>query len=359
MRSDCSSACDEMSIRCTRPRPARRLQRFGENHDLLAAAAAQLDDQRHRVLERAEPRDDLGRVPMEQRALRARDAVPRQPADRLEEARAERVVEILRLQLLRREREIARDVGGALHQRVIVGEIGEPARPRAALVLRRLIAVGPPGDVGGAFLQLAAARKIHVGAGRADDEIGCERALWRPQLDAASRFGGGFDRRALMKMKIGVTPAAIVGRLRKSFPHLEDGAHETPAPGILEIAEMTQEAAKGQPDIGLDQLDLGSAAKQMHLGRTGFQRGRGIVERGSAGADHRNLLAAQAREINGLRGMHAKRRRQMAQRFRNDPVAHAFLPRRQHDLARKQRIDAGRSPSPWRRAIRPPPARYR
>src|SRR5258705_6795902 len=30
----------------------------------------------------------------------------------------------------------------------------------------------------------------------------------------------------------------------------------------------------------------------------------------------------------------------MAQRFRNDPVTHTFLPRRQHDLARKDNVDA-------------------
>ena len=59
-------------------------------------------------------RDDLARVRAEQPRLGPRDAIPRQPADRLEQARAERVVEILRLQLLRRQREIARDVGGEL-----------------------------------------------------------------------------------------------------------------------------------------------------------------------------------------------------------------------------------------------------
>ena len=38
--------------------------------------------------------------------------------------------------------------------------------------------------------------------------------------------------------------------------------------------------------------------------------------------------------------MRAKRRRQMAQRLRNDPVAHAFLPCRQHDLPREDGIGA-------------------
>ena len=62
----------------------------------------------------AQARDDFRGVAIEQGPLRARDAIPGQPADRLEEARPERVVEILRLQLLRRQREVAPDVGGEI-----------------------------------------------------------------------------------------------------------------------------------------------------------------------------------------------------------------------------------------------------
>jgi hypothetical protein len=58
--------------------------------------------------------DDRRRVPFEKLALRAGDAVPRQAADRLEQTRAERIVEILRLQLLRRQLQIAGDVRGKL-----------------------------------------------------------------------------------------------------------------------------------------------------------------------------------------------------------------------------------------------------
>ena len=103
---------------------------------------------------------------------------------------------------------------------------------------------------------------------------------------------------------------------------------------------MPKEAAEGEPAVGLDHLDLRPAAKQMHLCRACLQRGRGIVEGRGAGADHRNPFAAQAREVDRLRRMRAKRRRQMAQRLRNGPVAHAFLPGRQHDLPRKERVDA-------------------
>src|SRR4029450_3703416 len=43
--------------------------------------------------------------------LQARETIRGQPADRLEERRAERVVQVFRLELLRRQREIALHVG--------------------------------------------------------------------------------------------------------------------------------------------------------------------------------------------------------------------------------------------------------
>src|SRR5829696_4455267 len=106
-------------------------------------------------------------------------------------------------------------------------------------------------------------------------------------------------------MKIRVAGAAIVGRLRKTFPHLENGAHEAPAPGIIQIAKMPKEAAEGEPTVGLHHLDLRPAAEQMYFGRACFQRGRGIVEGRGAGADYRNPFAAQASEVDRLRSMHA------------------------------------------------------
>ena len=56
-------------------------------------------------------RHHLRREPREQAPLGARDPVPRQVADRLEERRAEPVVEVLRLELLGREGEVAAHVG--------------------------------------------------------------------------------------------------------------------------------------------------------------------------------------------------------------------------------------------------------
>src|SRR6202011_5007659 len=97
-----------------------------------------------------------------------------------------------------------------------------------------------------------------------------------------------------------------------------------------------------EPTVGLDHLDVRPAAKQMHLCRTCLQCGRGIVEGRGAGADHCNLFAAEAGEVDRLRRMHAKRRRQMAQRPWNGPIAHTFLPRREHNLARKNIVDTGR-----------------
>ena len=63
--SVCSSACDEMSIRWTRAEPPRRLQRFGEQHQLLAAAAPELDDRRASSSPSAAT---ISRVPREQAA---------------------------------------------------------------------------------------------------------------------------------------------------------------------------------------------------------------------------------------------------------------------------------------------------
>src|SRR5258708_16015887 len=64
----------------------------------------------------------------------------------------------------------------AFHQRVVVGEVGKASKARAALVQRRLVAVGPGCDVGGTALQLAPACKIHVDTGAANHEICAEPA---------------------------------------------------------------------------------------------------------------------------------------------------------------------------------------
>src|ERR1700704_2577268 len=60
--------------------------------------------------------------------------------------------------------------GDALHQRIVVGEIWKTAKARAPLICRRLVAVGPDGDVGGAIFQLLPAGEIHVNAGAANNE---------------------------------------------------------------------------------------------------------------------------------------------------------------------------------------------
>ena len=78
-----------------------------QDRKLLTVAAAKLRD-----VERPRQRlEHLARVAREQRRLRPRDPVPRQPADGIEERRAQRVVEIARRQLARRPLEILGDVG--------------------------------------------------------------------------------------------------------------------------------------------------------------------------------------------------------------------------------------------------------
>src|SRR3954470_7527426 len=170
---------------------------------------------------------------------------------------------------------LARDTFG---EGVIVGEIGKAAESRAAFALRGLVAVGPGCDIAGKCAQLATSGKIHVDAGAADDEIRRYGAARRLQFDALAGLARGLKRRALVQCEIGMARAAIIGRLRKAFAHVEDAAHEAPAQGIVEIAEMAEEAAKSQPAIGLDQLDLRPTTQQMHLRRASLERGRRIVE---------------------------------------------------------------------------------
>ena len=62
--------------------PPGRLNRFREDHDLLAAAAPELDDQRHGA---GNPRDDLRGVHLEQPPLGTGDVIPGQPADCFEQ----------------------------------------------------------------------------------------------------------------------------------------------------------------------------------------------------------------------------------------------------------------------------------
>src|SRR5258708_38711679 len=83
--------------------------------------------------------------------------------------------------------------GDALHQRVVVGEIGIATTTRAALVCRRLVAGGPDSNVGGTVFRLAPASKIHINAGTANHEISREHPPRRLQFDAMTCFSGGFD----------------------------------------------------------------------------------------------------------------------------------------------------------------------
>ena len=71
------------------------------------------------VVRTAQQIDDVDGVRSEQPPFGARDAIPRQPADGLEQARAERVVEILGLQLFRREREVPPHVGSEVERELI------------------------------------------------------------------------------------------------------------------------------------------------------------------------------------------------------------------------------------------------
>ena len=88
-----------------RHRAPAQAQRLGDHGELLAAAAAELRD-RHRIADRTH---HLRREPRQEAALRPRDPVPRQVADRFEERRAEAVVEVLRLELFGGQGQVAAD----------------------------------------------------------------------------------------------------------------------------------------------------------------------------------------------------------------------------------------------------------
>jgi hypothetical protein len=106
------------------PAPTRSLQRRGENHELLATAGAKLHDERHRLVTHLRQAfDDVRRVPLEKPPLRAGDAIPRQAADGFEETRPKRVVQILRLELLRDKSEIAANISGELANLGIDGRL--------------------------------------------------------------------------------------------------------------------------------------------------------------------------------------------------------------------------------------------
>src|SRR5258708_20178240 len=101
--------------------------------------------------------------------------------------------------------------GDALYQRVIVGEIGKATEPRAMLVGRRLVTVGPGGNVGGTVSQLGPAGKIDVDAGGTNHEIHVQPAFRRLQFDPPTSFSGGLHPPSPLETKIGVAGAAIVG----------------------------------------------------------------------------------------------------------------------------------------------------
>ena len=100
---------------------------------------------------------------------------------------------------------------------------------------------------------------------------------------------------------------------------------------------MAHETGKGQPAIGLDDHGISTAAEQMHLRRPCLKRHGGIVKGRGTRAQHRHHAALECGEINRIRAMGALIRRQRTQEIGHPPFANAFLPCRQHNLARQIR----------------------
>ena len=122
-RDAVSSAARETSTRCTCKGGLVR-GRDPRSTASLSPPGAQLDDPR----ERAGSREDLRTVAREQARFRARDRIPRQMTDRVEEGRAQRVVEVPRRQLPRRLRQVERDIRGEPRRQPF--RIGCPERDR-------------------------------------------------------------------------------------------------------------------------------------------------------------------------------------------------------------------------------------
>ena len=137
------------------------------------------------------------------------------------------------------------------------------------------------------------------------------------------------------EIRKGIDPLIRIGR--KALPQSKNVGHKTPAPFIRHFKNMAHETGKGQPAIGLDDHGISAAAEQMHLRRPGLKRHRGIVKGRGTRAQHRHHAALECGEINRIRAMGALIRRQRTQEIGHPPFANAFLPCRQHHLARQIR----------------------
>nr|WP_232818536.1 hypothetical protein [Elioraea thermophila] len=81
----------------------------------------------------------------------------------------------------------------------------------------------------------------------------------------------------------------------------------------------------------------------MNLARPGLECGRGIVEGGGAGTEHRHHLAAQRREVDGVRSVRAQMPGQARQEVGHPPAAHPLLAGGENDLAGTDRSGRGRN----------------
>ncbi len=232
--------------------------------------------------------------------------------------------------------------GLALHEGVVLPEIREVAQPRIRLVGGRRVAVAPARDVAGEAREFGAGRVIGLDAGGRDHEVGADLALRSREDRAAAFVARGEHRRALVQGEGGMARATVPGRLREALAHRQDAAHEAPAPRVVEVGEVAQEAREGEPAIGLDDLHLRPAAEQVH-GRARLQRRRGVVERGSTCADHRQDPPGERREIDRIGRMRRKMRRHCLQNGQARPAARALLAGREHDFAGMARLGSGRT----------------
>ena len=100
-----------------------------------------------------------------------------------------------------------------------------------------------------------------------------------------------------VQVKAGVPPRALERIGRRQLPHAQDLPDEAPLVGVGEIAGVLQEADGLGPAIGVDVDQRRAAKAEAHLARAVLQRGRRVVERRRARAQHRDALAGERGEV--------------------------------------------------------------
>jgi hypothetical protein len=198
---------------------------------------------------------------------------------------------------------------------------------------RRLVTIAPRSDMLCQPDEFRPSVQIHPKAGAQDQELPRMPCLGRSQPDAAT---GGFRiqyRRRKMQRNIGMTQHTVQRVLRRGHRQRQQVAHEAPAMCIRHVAEIAPEAAGLQRTIRIRNRQIGSADEYVDPRRAMLQCRRGIIERRSAAADHRNVAPGKCGKIDRVRGVGPGLTRQLvAHEIGHAPDTGALQASGQHQL---------------------------